>query len=1403
MLDEIDLSKKSNYTARSQGLNYTSPWEAIKSAIINFLETFFQPKFDLKTKIFTQFVIEICTNSINCLQIISLLWYYDMNISGWNNYLDFWRFIGFFSFDSIIAELKVMKIAFYVISATLGFCIFLLLAIGALKTRGWKITNFIVFLPSEIIGFMTSIGFVPFMMVFLIVTKYSIKNDRTVIEYKPLIADDLDLGLSGAILGIFSAVFLFLFTLIYELFTADIRHSFADKNIKARSDSNLDVAITCFKTLIVILYIFAGHLNVYWYLTFFTISTVTLSYLTFKFNSYYNPIVNSIKVSKLFIMSVVALSFLFGLASDNALVTLVLCVCAIPLIFGIFLMKIWKITVNEENFSGFANDQHEFELKLRRFLMDKSQLSAKIAIDAFINVKKYPRFRVNKLFIAWKVNYCAFTIKDYCLSRINLAEMGNVSGSIEGEIQEWRIKKYLDDNKDKTPVLRFLLYLIDLEVSRHHDEHLCSLLIDLWGEVTSSKPRLQRLELLMRDSSDLIFKVKNLYNSMIDIKSERVFELYGSLLQTILREYEKGTAILSKIRKNKQLEIFMKNERKLSQFEEQNGNILISANKDNFGSIVFINDIGSQILKGRIFEIMGNKISCYIPQPYSKKHVEYEKKFIENCTNPQVEKPNSLFLLDQQGFLLECQILLRLTAMNNYLYFMMSFMTVKTSREIALTSEDGLIFSYSEGFAKLIAEPTKSIRNQYLSDFLPEIVLPQVPLFEPILLSIKENNVAFVHGVRRFKSTDMHFVLLITNPKEIDNWLEINDILQLEYFEKGDSFTELEHFESVHSEKSFSEKEKVRFNFKNLTRVGSHDLSTEISIVKFRSSENHKERWTSEEKSITISSSHYTHDSSSTEKKAHGKTIVKKSEMILKKFKLILFVSVLVVITTNVAIAIYISNAVNHSRSIDTFSDLGNILFNLVHIAENAWKIDFCIDSPEQQQYIELVLAPIKASLSELDASHNGILSNLPAWSYCDSSSIVVENLISIWNFDNSPKIVKTNLYDALQDIISNTKTIIANAEKLIHSPKEIDFIIINGVGNLYTATNNTLNGLVRCEIDMIYTISEMISMLFIASAIILGVCFSVLAMFIFIISRKYNALWQFIKHLTHLSYHDLRSACLDRLSVVHGIDYNTEDQDAYNRSKNTLISLKFNISKRYLMRLGIFTVFTIIYFFTVNFGLYPKCEDYLITRPNLLRNYLHRRALIPLIDFWTCEAILSNINVSTIGKTGNMTFFKNPHQEAKVAISAFNNANRQLIDNMSFMSDELLAKLFETGNIAISKNLQYGSYWYTNILLQDSEIYIDDYDIRAFYKLTAFGSGIQILEQAMTSNFELIDGSSQDLIIGQLNYIIYAIVAYSLISVFLFFLYYLPYINSEVKNLLKIQDIMYLIPGSVKNSKA
>lgn len=1388
-----------SYAAKNRGLNYKSRLMRIKSMIIEYLEIFIKPKYNLKTKKISQYIWEVAANIINCIQLICLLWYPKMNINGWDSYSSFWKIIAYFRFDNIIIDLNIMKFCFYTISASLVVCIISLILIGYFKRRGSKISNVLVMFPSQILGFLSSIGFIPSLMILNIIAKFSYTHQDSD-EYS---ASDWDLGPLGVFIGVVSSVLLVILSVTYELFSADLRHSSAYKNVIAKADSNLDIVITLGKVVFVYMHIYVGSLNHLWYMVFVLTSSLILAFFTFRFNSYYDALVNSIKISKMFILAMCSLSFIVGTWLDNAGVIFLLFILIIPVLCAISMFKMYKETQNLNFSQSNLNNQHIFELKLRKNLFDHhSPESEKIVVDSFKNVYKSDLLKVDKLFVVWEVNYCIFTLKNLNLARIKMARMINVASNIEGDIQEWRIDRYLNLHKENVlSDLNFLNYLVDLERAKHADETLCYQLLEFWNEITLKVPRLHKLENLLDRIAELIDNAGFLYNSMMDQKNEKVYDLYGTLLQTILHRYEEGTSLMARVNYNKKKDkLKLKIENKLTRFDDEIGIILISANKDTLGEIMFINEISAEILQVSTSEIIGNGLSRFIPDPFSKDHQYYLKRFLDDYQSSVVDNPSVLFILDSKGSLKECQVLIRLTPLSNYLYFMVGLRPINSTRQVALTTKDGFIYSQSNYFSEYLGIKTKWTKDQHLNDFLAEKKFEEMGYFEPVLIYPNNQILALIKCFKYFKTTKIFFVLLIKDEAEIDIWLRNMDISQLEYFGKTASLMDLESINNRFAQIPTHEREdRVKFvETNNISVFSSHnDLD---GTHDFGKTDELKSLF-SEEKLVSNSQVQSTSSVSKSKSSLHsGKSIILKSQNILSRFRVVLFFSILAVTATNIAISIYIAGAVSHSRSINTFTELGNILYDTAHIAELSREMDYNVRYNFSK--VENTALEIENTLVELIESHDMILKNLNKWSYCHASNVILDNIVPMWKFESEPLIVYINFYDAVEEFVKNTKEFVIISRDAKQSTKNFYFILANGLGNLNKQVNATLDGLVTCETERILEISQIITLLFISGVIILGICLTTLTIFIFIISNGYNTLWKFIKRITHPAFFELKRSCIDRLQSVHGIDTYEEEQDSVNRTKLINEKLKFKIYRKFLSRLSIFLVVTMVYYFVVHLELYPNCEKYLKERPKLLRNYVQRRALIPAIDFWAREKVVwqsDHGNGFEIILEKNI--FMNPDEELEKALDSLKAADIVLLADLGNMSDSLLSELFEIGNMTLNPGIALGSYWFAQSLLQDAITVLPaDHDYIAIW--TKLTKDMLDLQTAMKNTFSIVNESSQRMIVDQMHYMVYSIMAYSLFSVFIYVFYYFPYLSHEMKKLLRLQLIISIIPATYKSSK-
>ncbi|CAG9321888.1 unnamed protein product [Blepharisma stoltei] len=1362
----------------------------VKDAIFEGFNAYFKPKYRYKMKYSIQMGFEISMNSIYCLQLLTLVLHPGVKISEWDRYSLIWYIISYFRFDNICADLKGLHHCFYGSSFLITFG-FISLCITSLMCY-WKrsINGNLIYLPGKILEFLSTIGYLPALMINLIVIKYSFYPESSIDEYNSHGTLNMQpISAFWGIIGLIDAFLLYFFAITHELFTADVCHSFAERNIRARADTGIDIKVLGHKTAIAIIYVYAGISNITLYHLYIMISTGFLSYLMFTCNSYFNPFVDALKISVMLGISIFDAFFLLALWIDDAGVVVLLSIVIFPLIFAANIYYISKLSKSYANSPKEVSNQHNFELNMRHMLIDRSGKFNARVVEKFIEIYKKQIFFIEKLLVAWEVNYCIHTIKDLGLARIKFARMTHAKASMDGVVQEWRIKKWLDNNKNENFCIEtdFLFYLIDLEEAEKDDEKLCCDLISLWNEVTCKKPRLGKLESLAHKVSKLIEKLKDEYMSLIAYKHAKAFELYGSFLMNVLNEHQFGNLIMNKRNSFKNPDFKSKSEKRLTRFDDENGIILISASKKDLGEIVYINQKAAEILEENIHSATGNKIWQYIPNPYQDSHRQYMTEWIENCKSTEVPTPNALFFLNQMGFLVDCQVLIKLTAFNGYLYFMATLKIVQSLRQVALISENGFIYHHSSHFLEYLNFKKIPIGCQYIQKILPEINFEAMTIYEPEMISPNGIDIAAVHCIKNYSKTRIHYILLITDPTEIKQWNKGLDYNQQEYFKRQESFFDSDNLNTnIDLPPGLTDSPIIKKRV-HLTREENTDISQTIELSRIDEIAKKRKFSHIDDRSITAS---ILQSNSSSVAKTRGKSTMIKSETSLKRFKWILFISMIIVIATNIAISVYISEAVNHSKSFNSFKDLAIILYRLASMAEISRSIYFSIKTNiDFNENLDLM----NDAISEMSNYHQALRDDAYEWSYCPSSDIVSNDIMASWTASNKQEIIYTNLLDEIQDEINTANKLVIKAKNNETFDDEMRYLISNGLENVYQQTNSSLRNLVRCEINRISEISNTITILMVAGICVLGFCTIILVYYIFYISKKYNVLWNFIKTITHSAYFELKRSCLERLCSIHGNDYNQDEVDSVYRNKEPDEKLTFKENQKFIMRLSIFLLQTAAYYIVVHAVLFSSCEDLLHERPKLLTNYIRRRALVPTINFWSRESAVYGTPIGLQIIFSESVVYENPDTELDKAINLFKLADAELIDYMHYMSNSLRAKLYEHSS-APNYQYKYGGLWLNNLLTFDSLAlkHIEDDKMQEMMKTTR---DYAIIQQAMATNFDIINKSSENMISDKLNSIIYAVVMYALCCLILYFFYYLPYLSREIKRLYKLQLIIAIIP--------
>ncbi|CAG9327540.1 unnamed protein product [Blepharisma stoltei] len=503
------------------------------------------------------------------------------------------------------------------------------------------------------------------------------------------------------------------------------------------------------------------------------------------------------------------------------------------------------------------------------------------------------------------------------------------------------------------------------------------------------------------------------------------------------------------------------------------------------------------------------------------------------------------------------------------------------------------------------------------------------------------------------------------------------------------------------------------------------------------------------------------------------------------------------VLITNVSIIIYITDQVNHSKSISTFNDLGIILYRIASAAENSRSIDLAIsyNHTEVSYYTNL----LDQTRSELLIYQNTLYKYYGDWSYCDSSKLVMNDIIPIWDFNDNeePRQIFMNLYDALSEFIGHINSMITKVENSQNYTSDLQFLVANGLGEAFYMSNSSLSGLVNCEVDRIDTIGTFTIILDVIGASILGICVAFLIFYIIFISKKYNNLWNFIREKIYACYYELIKNCKERLTLVHNEEL--EDVDIPLRKKYKMVSI--NTSMRYIIRLTLFISLTGIYYSLVHGFMYPDVEEYLKQRPKILYVYVQRRAIFPKIDFFAREAAIDDPKKTLEQLIPKSLSMPNANKQLTDSITIFMRCTHIFVWDRKYLSKSMRVSLFEHSSSNIYQSI-YGAIYWTNLLMFDASA-LQELGSQKMTDLWTLTKRYADLQAEMANIFEYIDEGSRDMISDRLEIIVYTAISYIILSVLLYFLYFLPYLSREISNLGKLKMILSIIPIKGKTNES
>lgn len=1138
----------------------------------------------------TQMIAMHCFKVLETLFILSLLWRPGGDTSGSKNFESLWKFISYSRPDNICARFNFFTACAY-ISVSMTSLLLILLAVSILQTikESTKKAG-LDFLTTMLIKFLSTILYLPTLIMLLIISKYWINEKEIVSEY-----DEKSVSLPAAlpILSIIGIIVLIFTSYLFNILVFESRHHFFDTSINSRSHSKIELLKFSFHTITAILYIsiLTTHQEIYRCLV--GIESLSIAYSYYKLRPYYHSHTNTANITSCIAISSVCFCLVFGYLTNNHDNSFILIVFVVPFLLGIVYYITLKSLRNFSSSSEAPKSIYEFEIRLRPKLFKRKKNEK--TIEKFSVIYNETPFGKNNTLILWLSNFCFYTLEDDSLARIKSGMEVREKGSWDIEYQIYQLKKViLSQTRVYREDIDYLNFRSKYEAIKGKDEMLCEGLLQFLHHIESGTDLKLLLKEFIPKLAALLSSVTTDYTDLVQQypNSSSLITVYASFLETILNESQKSNEML-KIKHS----IDFKNEsqkfRSISYFDENNGLLIISGSSENFAIITYANEKVSGILGQSRHTIIGTSISSLVPYPFNINHDNHMKRFLLNCTNPEIKLPLSLFLQNDNGFLIECLIQIKCTALDGDPFFIVLLRKQSLHREIAVLKENGLILNHSKRFSFALGCESLSLKEEHIDNYLENLSFMSMQLNYIYFIKNADKTIAVVKSYRVIKNKRFNVLYLILDPNEIIAWQKGLYANESEY-----SIEQTLEVQNINVKETKSVVISGETNLVENEIVNKHEEAMEKKLPKPEPSQNNMHIY-NPLKSLASTSTLNQNNFSVNPKFLQALGLI-------KKLKYILVLIVITVVTLQTASCFLIAQ--NYKiENIDEISNVAELAANLADIAVVVRGLQLGNKdyySISDQNRLSSLLDELKIWKSNFRDVYKK--------TECDASSIFPK----ILEFDPSSQKTKKN------EISNILNSIMLNIEKLLIKENELafEYSIINSI-IVYKQLHESYHLLKDCKEQ---SVLEQVS----GSYLLCASCiFSVISVFIiacawFMLKKIYGTIWNMFCNLATKNLAILTERVTSRLVDVHSsVDNKVAEASEYENKKKTS---NYSSFLKYFNRIIIYVLVLTSFYLIILLSFIPSFTTITNIQPQALTSSYDARVYSLSLNFWEREKVLN-----------------------------------------------------------------------------------------------------------------------------------------------------------------------------------
>ena len=350
-------------------------------------------------------------------------------------------------------------------------------------------------------------------------------------------------------------------------------------------------------------------------------------------------------------------------------------------------------------------------------------------------------------------------------------------------------------------------------------------------------------------------------------------------------------------------------------------------------------------------------------------------------------------------------------------------------------------------------------------------------------------------------------------------------------------------------------------------------------------------------------------------------------------------------------------------------------------------------------------------------------------------------------------------------------------------------------MGEPFNKIINAYNGLKICELDRLNSLTTMKVYLLIIGISVLCLGFLLLAIYLLIIDKHLNLIWELLRIRARNSVFEMRKNVEERIFQIHVTNESLNSNIDSSILKNGK-TLKFRHSLRTLSKFSIIFILALIATFIQYFIFEEDLQISLQYHTTLISSVMIRKILVTKLGFFVLE---SNIDNSTSSLSSEFPFYHGLNSSK----NSVNNVYNQLSENIQGMENPATLKVLSSRVVEYiynwyPSNLTFleagtlrGLIYYTHESLYFAFNNVEN-DFASFYQYFTEANAFSdaIIEIAYMLNTDMTN-----LVNSKLYALYFFTGGFGLIFLLMYFCYYYPMLSFDINLLNKLTDLILMIP--------